>query len=237
MKQWKFWKHRKCPRCLDNDENGAHILRCQDQRPCLQCMKVLEAFDTQLRTIKRSKDIRRKILAHVRAWMNGTQPARRPILQHPQAAVRDQTMLGWDQFLKGRIAQSWTPLQSTDFAGRQLRITGKSWAAVLTLAILELSWQMWDHRNDILHNSDVYDHFIDMKAADFSIIQEWHAGPDDLAVLDQLHFRGISLDELLAKPSRYRREWLMHVATARAALWPNDTDVSEDDIKPKTYIP
>jgi hypothetical protein len=60
---------------------------------------------------------------------------------------------------------------------------------------------MWDHRNDILHNSDVYDHLIDMDATDFSIIEEWHAGPDDLAALDRLHFRGISLDELLAKPS------------------------------------
>jgi hypothetical protein len=96
---------------------------------------------------------------------------------------------------------------------------------------------MWDHRNDILHNSGVYDHLINMDATDFSIIKEWHAGPDELAVLDRLHFRGISLGELLAKPSRYRREWLMHVATARAALWTDGTDVSEDDIEPKTYIP
>jgi hypothetical protein len=103
-------------------------------------MEVLEAFDTRLRTIKTSKDIQKTILAQVRAWMNGTWPARRPIPQHLQAAVRDQTRLGWDQFLKGRIAKSWTPLQLTDFAGRKLRNTGKSWVAALTLAIWELSW-------------------------------------------------------------------------------------------------
>jgi hypothetical protein len=62
---------------------------------------------------------------------------------------------------------------------------------------------MWDHRNDILHKSNVYHHLIDMDATDFSIIEEWHAGPDDLAALDdRLHFHGMSLDELLAKPSR-----------------------------------
>jgi hypothetical protein len=76
-----------------------------------------------------------------------------------------------------------------------------------------------------------------MDATDFSIIEEWHVGPDNLAALDRLHFRGISLDELLAKPSRYRPEWLMHVASARAALWPDDTDGSEDDIEPEMYIP
>jgi hypothetical protein len=45
-----------------------------------------------------------------------------------------------------------------------------------------------------------------MEAAVFSIIKEWQAGPDDLAELDRLHSCGVSLDRLLAKPSRYRRE-------------------------------
>ncbi len=237
MKRWQFWQHHKCPRCLADDENGAHVLRCQDQRACTQRAKLLDAFDTRLRTIKTGKDIRRTILAHVREWMNGNGPARRPIPQHLRDAVHEQTTLGWDQFMKGRIATSWVPLQSTEFVGRQLRNTGKSWAAALIVAIWDLSWQMWDHRNDILHNSDVYDHLIDMDATDFSIIEEWHAGSDDLPALDQLHFRGISLDELLAKSSRYRREWLLQVATARAALWHNDTDDSDDGREPETYIP
>jgi hypothetical protein len=83
-------------------------------------------------------------------------------------------------------------LQLADFADRKLQNTGKSWTAALTLAIWELSWCMWDHRNDILHNSDVYDHLIDMDATDFSTIEERHAGPDDLAGLDQFHFCSIS---------------------------------------------
>jgi hypothetical protein len=77
--------------------------------------------------------------------------------------------------------------------------TGKSWAVALTLAIWELSWQMWDHCNGILHNSDVYDHLVNLDAMDFSIIEEWHAGPKDLAALDQLlDCCSISLGELLA---------------------------------------
>ncbi len=170
--RWRFWKHHKCPRCLEDDENGAHVLCCQDQRACTQRTKVLKVFDTRLRTIKTSKDIRRTMLAHVRAWMNGTRPYIRPTPQHLRATVSNQTMLGWDQFLKGRIAKSWVPLQATDFDARQLRNTGKSWAAALTVAIWELSWQIWDHCNDILHNRDVYDHLIDMDAKERSIIVE-----------------------------------------------------------------
>ena len=237
MKRWQFWKHHKCPRCLEDDETGSHVLRCQDPRARTHRTKVLDVFDTRLRTLKTSKAIRCTLLAQVQAWMDGTSPARLPIPPLLRAAVRDQTTLGWDQFVKGRIANCWARLQAEDFASRQLRNTRKSWAAALIVAIWELSWQMWDHRNDILHNSDVYDHLIDMEATDLSIIEEWHAGSDDLAVLDRLHFRGISLDELLAKPSRYRREWLMHVTTAREALWPDDNDTSDTDIEPETYIP
>jgi hypothetical protein len=74
--------------------------------------------------------------------MNGTQPAQKPIPQHLQAGVRDQSTLRWDQFLKGRISKGWTSLQLMDFAVQQLQNTGKSWAAALTLAIWELAWQM-----------------------------------------------------------------------------------------------
>jgi hypothetical protein len=170
--------------------------------------------------------------------MNDKRPTRRPIPTNLQTVIRDQTTLGWDQFMKGRIVKNWAPLvQAADLVSRQLRNTGKSWAAALTIAIWELSWQMWDNRDDILHSTDVYDHLIDMDTTYFSIIEEWHAGSDDLPALDRLHFRGISLDELLAKPSRYQRKWLLHVTTARAAMWPDDNVDSEDDTEPATYIP
>jgi hypothetical protein len=98
---------------------------------------------------------------------------------------------------------------------------------------------MWDHRNDILHNTEVSDQLLDMGGTDFSIIEEWHAGYDDLAVPDRLHFRNLTLDGLLAKHSRYRQEWLMHVQTARAAVGElPDPDAAIDlDSKPETYIP
>jgi hypothetical protein len=73
---------------------------------------------------------------------------------------------------------------------------------------------MWDHRNEILHNTDVSDQLLDMDGTALAIIEEWHAGYDDLAATDRLHFRSLTLDGLLAKHSRYRREWLMHVQTA-----------------------
>jgi hypothetical protein len=59
-----------------------------------------------------------------------------------------------------------------------------------------------------------------MDIIDLSIIEEWHAGADDLMPIDRMQWKGITLEELLAKRSRYRRDWLSFVQTARTAMDP-----------------
>jgi hypothetical protein len=68
-----------------------------------------------------------------------------------------------------------------------------------------------------LHNSDIHDVLLDMDEIDLTIIEEWTSGKHAVHPIDQFQFRGISLDALLAKPSRVRREWLLHVQEAREA--------------------
>jgi hypothetical protein len=141
--------------------------------------------------------------------------------------------------MKRRIVKDWARIQEAAFTRRRLPNSSKTWSAGLTSAIWELAWQMWDHRNKILHKTDLLDQLLDMDGIDFSILEEWHAGYDDLAVPDRLHFRGLTLDGLLAKNSGYCREWLMHVQTTRAAVRelnePGDNE-PDNDSKPETYI-
>ena len=89
-------------------------------------------------------------------------------------------------------------------------------------------------QRDILHDSDIHDTLLDMDAVDLAIIEEWHAGAEELFRLDQSQFAGISIDELLGKSSRFRREWLHYVEQARDAAmelshFDSDNDVSDDD--------
>jgi hypothetical protein len=95
-------------------------------------------------------------------------------------------------------------------------------------ATWDLSWSLWDHRNEVLHTSDVQDKLLDMDSIDFPIIEEWHAGSDPLWTIDRRQFRGISLDELLTKPSHFRREWLIYVHQARTAATSVDDKEAEE---------
>jgi hypothetical protein len=87
------------------------------------------------------------------------------------------------------------------------------------MAVWDFTWSMWNHRNDILHHSDVHDTLLDMDAMDLPIIKEWHARGDDLIPMDRMQFKGLELETLLAKCSGFRRDWLPFVQTARTAVY------------------
>ncbi len=97
------------------------------------------------------------------------------------------------------------------------------------MAVWEFTWTLWDHRNDVLHNSDVHDQLLDMDSIDLAIIEEWHAGGEELIPMDRMQCKGLDLETLLAKRGRFRRDWLSFVQTARIAILNQleDHDVSE----------
>jgi hypothetical protein len=148
---------------------------------------LLAKFEQQLRFIKTAPAIRQVIMAQITGWLNSE--------QHPlsgshsagiRCAVAYQMVLGWEQFLKGRITFHWAILLDFEFLRCQQRNTGTSWAAQLVRETWDLSWSIWDHCNEILHTSDVQDKLLgDMDSIDFAIIEEWHAGSDTLWTIDR----------------------------------------------------
>ncbi len=104
------------------------------------------------------------------------------------------------------------------FVDLKMRQTGQKWASQLIMAIWDFTWSLWDNRNDILHHSEALDELLDMDTVNLSIIEEWNAGGDELLRIDRMRWKGITLEALLAKRSRYRRDWLSFVQTTRLAM-------------------
>jgi hypothetical protein len=135
-----------------------------------------------------------------------------------QAALDHQLKLGWDQFVRGQIVTHWQELQSAHSKELQLRQTGQKWAGLLIMTVWDFTRALWDHRNDVLHNSDIHDQLLDMEAIDLNIIEAWHAGGKELIPMDQMQWKGINLETLRAKRSQFRRDWLSFVQTARIGI-------------------
>jgi hypothetical protein len=71
------------------------------------------------------------------------------------------------------------------------------------MAVWEFAWTLWDHCNDVLHNSDVHDQLLDMDSIVLAIIKEWHAGGEELIPMDRMQWKGLDLETLLAKRGRF----------------------------------
>jgi hypothetical protein len=61
-----------------------------------------------------------------------------------------------------------------------------------------------------------------MDAADLSIIEEWLAGCDDLIPMDRMHFKGLELETLLARRSRFGQDWLAFMRMVRTTVYTQD---------------
>jgi hypothetical protein len=93
-------------------------------------------------------------------------------------------------------------VQSAHFEELWLQQTKQKWASLLIMVVWDFTWTLWDYRNAILHNSDVHDNLLDMDAPiDLAIIEEWHAGGEGQILMDQMQWKGINLETLLAKRS------------------------------------
>jgi hypothetical protein len=70
-----------------------------------------------------------------------------------QAAILHQDRFGWYNLLMGRISVKWKEVQQRYYVLLGRRNTGRRWLISLIETIWAISWDMWDHRNGILHNT------------------------------------------------------------------------------------
>jgi hypothetical protein len=63
-------------------------------------------------------------------------------------------LIGWIPFLRGCISKQWEDAQDKWMVARATKWKRSSarWMQKLTVATWEVSWEMWDHRNSILHD-------------------------------------------------------------------------------------
>ena len=75
------------------------------------------------------------------------------IKEEIQKAISDQTAIGWHNMRRGFINTRWSSAQS--IYNSQLHIsTPKNWSKIFVSKILNVSWTMWNARNEALHGTN-----------------------------------------------------------------------------------
>ena len=71
-------------------------------------------------------------------------------------ALDSQDKLGWKPFIYGRVATTWEDAQEKWLIRLSTRYKRSSqvWSTTLVQQLLQTQWNMWENRNEILHNKD-----------------------------------------------------------------------------------
>jgi hypothetical protein len=70
------------------------------------------------------------------------------------AVVQKQDAIGWQSFLEGRPSVGWSEVQHRYYEFLDGRRTGLRWLTALIQKLWDVAWDMWDHRNRVLHDQE-----------------------------------------------------------------------------------
>jgi hypothetical protein len=213
-----------CPRC-PLDEDSEHVLCCRGVGTEDLWQRHMTSLGQWLRDADTAPAVAADLIAGLTQWrvLSPGQKARQaelrasdslPPISHRRRYMRDQYLIGWRAALEGRLAVDWRMAQARFWLRHGCLKSVHRWASSLVLRLLQISWDFWDHRNHILHGTEV-------SLADFEMdsrIQVLHSqGISGVPPHCHSLFR-IPLQHLLRHPRPFKMDWLTVVETGRAAL-------------------
>jgi hypothetical protein len=213
MYRRKKWKHDCCPRCGVANETTTHVLKCQDSRAKEQWKKSLESLDTWMKTQGTHPGIRAAIISHLTAWqIDSVDPITlSQTFLNVTEAVHNQNAMGWQAFMEGSPAQGWRECQQRYYVFTRSKKTGLRWLSALVRKIWQVSWDMWEHRNGILHDKEKGQAAVEREAR---IRDEFEEGCTELDRDARLLFRPGRTAVLQYKAAQ-QRAWIARIEMAR----------------------
>ena len=214
MRQWGFQDHDECPLC-QSSETAQHVLQCPDLRAATAWSATLLKLENWMITKQTDPVICTAIIKHLQAWRDGTSPPRTATISNLAPALDSQNDIGWYPFMMGHISHHWIGTQQAYYDSLSVQHTGRQWAKQLIIKLFNTSWDMWEHRNGIKHDTITPEKIRTLRHLDDSIRAEYSVGDKGLLPRDKrwlFHPLQTVLDTYTVVS---KQQWLESVANAR----------------------
>jgi hypothetical protein len=216
LQLWKYQAHSSCPRCGAEKENTEHVIKCTNTSASTMWTSAIQTLRKWMEDNDGQPDMIEIICARLDVWRSNT-PLQLPQTAIPQVvmdAMMEQDSIGWNNFVSGFISKKWVVIQQAYLSDIGSMRSPILWISRFQKRIWEIPWQLWQHRNEFLHNDGKTIHFKEAAAINNEIRKELnisgHGLPDKYQHLFQL-----SLEDRLKQPIEIKRDWLMSVWVAR----------------------
>ena len=113
------------------------------------------------------------------------------------------------------MSNHWQGVQQKYYEWISRRNTGRQWVQQLILQLFNVSWDLWEHRNGIRHNTPTAANLRELALLNGRIQQEFDTGDKNLLPRDK-QWLSIPRERILSEYSTAQKEqWLASVDFAR----------------------
>ena len=156
LKRRHEWNHDMCPRCLQQNETCLHVLQCPADTSRTQWEVAINELEDTLIDLRTNPNIIRAWKSRLLGWQDHHKfPFRQFTLGRTvYSALHEQDAINWSNFLMGRLSKKWKDAQDEwiVMTSTKWKRSSQRWFTKAVLAIWEVSWKQWQHRNSILHD-------------------------------------------------------------------------------------
>jgi hypothetical protein len=214
--------HEDCPRCGE-PESSRHVVECRGTGTDLTFTLAVHKLETRMLELDTAPPIAHAILTRVRQWRKHGD-RRLPTFRTrdkwgAQHAVADQDKIGWYNFLIGRVSKKWSDSQQRFIDSLKRKNSGRRWTSAVIQKALDIAWDMWEQRNDVLHNSMHPQRAVAVAEIQAQLRVLYRQGREALLPMDR-HLFSKSFDKLTQdQDENLMQQWITSVlqATRRAA--------------------
>ena len=129
--------------------------------------------------------------------------------------------IGWFALLCGYITSDLSQAQHRYFRYTYRKKHGNTWAKQLSIKLWSITFNIWKHRNQVLHEIDAVHLLIGMEILKQSITAEYNLGQDSKLPKPYSPFFYQPLLLLLRKSHTYLTRWFMTVRAGRESYFDN----------------
>ena len=215
MVKWKMQDDAKCPRCGQDQEDTTHVLKCSAAGADEVWQSNMQKLETTMIDLHTRPDLLEALMARLNQWRRGLPFINDPLWTDELVdTVTNQDRLGWKNLLECLPVKQWKQLQQRYFNKYHPQRSIKRWMNKLLQQIHNVAWSQWDHRNKVLHKTELPRVFRTIGLLNDEITKEYAKGPADLPPTDRYLFT-VPLLLRLARSTTHKQSWIRNIQSAR----------------------
>lgn len=229
--------HDECPRC-GKIEDAPHVVRCKGTGTDAIFEVAVSKLEITMGDRFTAPGIAAAIGKRIRQWRKHSTEdiidQATPLPRYyrndefgTKEAVMEQDKIGWYNLLLGRLSTKWMDAQQKYLESLGKRTTGRRWTIAIISKLWDIAWDMWQHRNHIIHNTLHPKKQLEMELLGQQVNELYEQGSTELLNRDRTLFQK-SLTTLLKGNGNEQEQWVTSVRLAhqRAAAAKHNRNAS-----------